>query len=165
MDGEAHGAVVYDSKADPFTNDGLFSKVRGKENIALIATTSDGDVFGGFYSTQVTNQSQSFIDPNIFAFSFESHGRCETPRRFAVKEGLKQNAVVYFYKNQGRGFVAFWVSDVGGFYLGNQSSNSCCSNMSNGFEGIQDTTLTGKTGTNDVPYHYCTRIVAVQLSN
>ena len=34
--GKAHGAVVYDSKVDPFTADGQFEKVRGKANIVVV---------------------------------------------------------------------------------------------------------------------------------
>ena len=163
--GKAHGDVIYDSKADPFTADGLFEKVKGKENIALIATTSDGDVFGGFYRHDVTEQNRLFSNPTIFIFSFESHGRCTTPKRFSVKERLKQKATVCFNNNHINGFVDFWVDNAGGFFLGNQKSNSVCVNLSRGFEGIHDTTLTGKNGTNLIgPYHHCTRLVAVQLS-
>ena len=57
------------------------------------------------------------------------------------------------------------MSDIGGFYLGNQSSDSLCMNVSRVFEGIEDTGLTGKTYRNNkCPYHHCTHLVAVQLS-
>ena len=36
--------------------------------------------------------------------------------------------------------------------------------LSNGFEGIEDTTLTGKNGDYKGPYFHCTRLVAIQLS-
>ena len=159
--GKTSGVVVYDSKVDEFTDDGLFNKTKGKENIALVATTSDGDVFGGFYSVAVDKQNQNLYDPNMFAFSFESHGRCETPQRFVVKERLKEKAWVGFYQNCSWGFVEFVIGN-GFFTVGNQSSNSYCNRVSQGFEGLQDRTLTGKDGSSQ--YYHCTRLLAIQLS-
>ena len=192
--------VVYDSKKDPFTADGLFCKVQGKPNIALVATTTDGDVFGGFYSVPVTEQDsdddflkylkmdrkslmdpesgiskylkKTYNDPDVFAFSFESHGRCDTPQRFVLKEGLlKEKAHVGFLKDDRKGFVGFGVGGAG-FYLGNERSDSYCYDMSRGFEGLKDTTMTGQNNSlqtdifcRNPPYHRCTRLVAVQLSN
>ena len=97
-------------------------------------------------------------------FSFESHGRCKTPQRFDVKERLKESVYVRFFNNYSDGFVWFCVSGSGWFYLGNERSKSFCMNMSLVFEGLEDTTLTGKTGSWDKgPYHHCTRLVAFQL--
>ena len=161
--GKATATVVYDSTVDEFTDDGLFQKVRGKRNVAIVGFTTDGDVFGGFYSVAVTEQDEPFFDPYIFAFSFESHGRCMTPPRFVVKKGLKENASVMF-KNSSYGFVVFWVGDAGWFYLGNEKSYSYCRNLSDAFEGLDDTTLTGKNGRwKEGPYNHCTRLVAIQL--
>ena len=122
--------------------------MRGKQNIAIIGFTKVGDVFGGFFSVAVTAQNEWIDDLNIFAFSFESHGRCMTPQRVVGRNGLKMKANLKFYKNSNR-FVAFCVGDdfVGAFFLlGDEKSHSYCENMSWGFEGIQDTTLTGKNG-------------------
>ena len=158
--------VVYDSKVDQFTADGLFEKVKGKPNIALIGFTTDGDVFGGFYSVAVTKQDEWFYDRTNFVFSFESHGRCKTPHRFVVKDRRHQCFGVYFWKNDNKGFVGFWVNRKFGFFLGNESSRSFCSGMSQGFEGLVDTTLSGEDIPyfSNGPYHLCTRLVAVQLS-
>ena len=163
--GKARATIIYDSKKDPFTFNGLFEKVRDKPNIAVVGFTTDGDVFGGFYSVAVTGQGKGFYDPNMFVFSFESHGRCTTPQRFVVKERLKEDAYVYFCKNSSGGFVDFWVTGEGGFFLGNEKSNSYCWNMSDAFEGLEDTTLTGQNNTNwrNPPYHHCARLVAIQL--
>ena len=142
--GKASATIVYDSPVDKFTHDGLFDKIKGKPNIALIGFTTDGDVFGGFYRIAVTEQEKPVYDPSIFAFSFESRGRCETPQRFVVKEGLKMKANVHFWKNDSRGFVRFGVDYVGGFRLGNERSESYCHCLSDGFADIEDSTLTGK---------------------
>ena len=120
-------------------------------------------MFGGFYSVAVTEQWYCFFDANIFVFSFESQGRCATPQRFAVKEGLKKEAGVKVWKNNVNGFVFFGVYNAGGFWLGNERSNSHCLDLSQGFEGIEDTTLTGTNDRWSRPYHPCTRLVAVHL--
>ena len=164
--GKASAKVIYDSNTDEFTADGLFNKVKGKPNVALVGFTTDGDVFGGFYSVAVTEQDEEFEDPNIFAFSFESHGRCETPKRFPVKkEWPGKNACVRLWKIPFNGFVTFGVDGVGGFWLGNEKSGSFCFNMSCEFEGLEDSTFTGKTGLlGGPPLFHCTRMVAVQLA-
>ena len=158
--GKTRAAIVFDSKKDPFTDQGLFDKVRGKANIALVAFTADGDVFGGFDSVAVTEQGKAFKDPDMFVFSFESHGRCETPKRFAVKEDKRRYKSVRYFKGNTNGFV-----DVGGsagsFILGNEGTYTNCYELSRGFEGIEDNTLTGNT----FPQNFtCTRIVAVHLN-
>ena len=49
-------AIVYDPRAEPFTRDRLFEKVQNKPNVAVVAFTTDGDVFGGFYRVAVDAQ-------------------------------------------------------------------------------------------------------------
>ena len=135
--GKESATIIFDSTTDEFTRRGFFDKIRGKPNIALVATTSEGDVFGGFYSVAVTRQDKYFYDPNNFAFSFESHGRCLTPQRFAVKEEYKDKAFVEFFRyNSIGGFAVFCVYGICGFYLGNEKSKSFFRNMSSGLEGI-----------------------------
>ena len=70
-----------------------------------------------------------------------------------------------FCKNDKDGFVVFWVGGAGGFGLGNERSKSYCWNMSHGYEGLEDTTLTGMNFIPwyNGPYHHCARIVAIQL--
>ena len=162
---KASATVIYDSTVDEFTHDGLINKVKGKPNIAIIGFTTDGNVFGGFYSVAVTEQKKDFNDRNIFAFSFESGGRCMTPQRFMVKEEHKEIASVRFFEKSNSGIVGLWVYGTGGFCLGNERSNSYCWNMSRAFEGLENTTLTGQSNTNYnfPPYHHCTRLVAIQL--
>ena len=160
--GKARATIIFDSTVDEFTVEGLFEKVKGKRNIAVVGFTTDGDMFGGFYSVAVTEQGEVFYDPNIFAFSFESRGRCMTPQRFVVKEDEKERyARVAFCKNHRKGFVWFWVDGEGNFTLGNEKSDSFCFGLSSAFEGLEDTTLTGKTSSSNP--HHCARLVAVWL--
>ena len=88
--GKANATIIYDSTVDEFTyNGGIFKKIKGKENTAVIGFTTDGDVFGGFNTVALTKHGKESSDPNTFFFSFESHGRCETPQRFVVKNDKK----------------------------------------------------------------------------
>ena len=142
----------------------LFNNVRGKKNVAIIGFTTDGDVFGGFYGVAVTDNTQRSFDPDMFAFSFESHGRCATPQRFKMKEEVKAKPCVCFGTFFSGDFVGFEVLGcMSNFYLGNERSKSFCSYMSFAFEGIEDTTLTGKPGLRTEDSHHCTRLVATQL--
>ena len=163
--GKASATVVYDSTVDEFTADGLFVKIKGKSNIAIVAMTTDSDVFGGFYSVAVTDQEGMFIDRSIFAFSFESHGRCMTPQRFVANKGMKRYVQVRFAHDWIDGFVRMGVECNGTFFLGNEKSMSFCCKMSRAFEGLENTTLTGKNGNwKKGPFHHCTRLIAVQLT-
>ena len=161
--GKANATIIFDSDVDEYTDDGLFKKVKGKRNVALVAFTADGDVFGGFYNVAVTEQNNKFYEPNMFVFSFESHGRCMTPQRFVVKEDKRRYKSVEFFKNRSFGWFVNYGVNYGFFILGNEKSNSLCANLSSGFEGIEDDTLTGNT----YPRRSftCTRIVAVYLGN
>ena len=81
------------------------------------------------------------------------------------KEGKKKDAYVKFWENDINGFVTFGDDFCGGFYLGNERSDSYCADLSRGFEGLEDTTLTGKNWErpNFGEYHHCTRLVAIQF--
>ena len=116
--GKTTANVIFDSMVDEFTNECFFNKVKGRPNIAQIATTTDGDVFGGFYSVAVTEQWEDFQDPSMFIFSFESHGRCRTPQRFVVKEKWKSRACMRFFKDNCNGWFVRFDSGGGWFYLG-----------------------------------------------
>ena len=160
--GKSKPTIIFDSTVDEFTNDCLFQKVRGKPNVAIVATTTDGDVFGGFYSVAVTERlkDENLFDPNMFAFSFESHGRCETPKRFAVKKKFKVDAgVAFFFKNDSdMPFVEFY-GGGGEFFLGNEKTETWCYNLSDCFKNVENTTLTGK----NCGRPSCCRFVVSQL--
>ena len=158
--GKASATIIYDSTVDELSEQGLFNKVRGKRNVALVVFTADGDVFGGFYTVAVTEQKEAFYDPDMFVFSFESRGRCETPQRFAVKNKVRSYASVRFDKDNSYGIFVNVGGISGCVVLGNEKSDTSCFNLSYGFVGIEDDTLTGKP---DWGRFTCTRIIAVHL--
>ena len=159
--GKASARVIFDTIVDEFTDQSLFDKVNAKIDIAIVGFTTDGDVFGGFYSRAVTKPDELFFDPNMFIFSFESNGRCLTPKRFVLKEGMKRYAFVTFYKNDSNGmFVSFCGNYWSLFSLGDDWSDFWSDRLSEAFEDMEDDTLTG----DEYPERFtCVRLVAVQL--
>ena len=156
--GKADAQTVYDSRVDPFTDDGLFNEVKGKADIGIVCFTDSGDVFGGFYSVAVTEQDKAFFDPSIFAFSFESHGRCVTPQRFRAKNDAG-SVFVAFWKNHLRGYFVEFDGGRGYFGLGNEKVKTWSYNLTSAFQGLDEKTLTGKA----YDSIHCVRLVAVHL--
>ena len=158
--GKSNVSILFDSTVNEFTNDGLFETVRGKWDVALIAITSDGYVFGGYYSTPALRQEERLNDPNMFLFSLESHGRCATPKQFPVKHKQMFNVYTYYFKSNAPGAFVYFGTVQGGVFLGNEQSRSYASRASAGFSGIENKVL---GGTPDWTPFTCTRLLAVQL--
>ena len=121
---------------DEFKAVEVFEKVKGKQNVAIIATTTDGNTFGEFYSVAVTDQDKTSKDLNMFIFSFESHRRFETPQRFSVKEKWMGDAGVWFDAYNWYGWFVRFDGALGWVFLGNEKSKTFCVDPSRGFENI-----------------------------
>ena len=163
---KSRATITYDGDVDEFIGKGLFDKVKGKENIAVVGFTTRGDIFGVFFSVAVTEQGL-VEDPTIFVFSFESHGRCETPQMFKMKDEWRYEAYLLFGKNKADACVLFCVPTIGYFNFGDEKFDSSCSFLGYLFEGLDDTTLTGKTNHlafDNREYRHTARLIAVQLS-
>ena len=162
---KARATIIFDSTVDEFTDDGLFNAVRGKANNAVVATTTTGDVFGVFYSVAVRRQDEWCSDPNVFAFSFESHGRCATPQRFGLKPETRERALVYLCRGDGCGWFMRFDTPFGWLGLGNERSDTWCWKLSCMFAGMQDTTLVTARGADpDEPTSFaCTRLLVLHL--
>ena len=158
--GKTTANVIYDSSVCSFNDNCLFQMVKDKPNVAIITTTADGDVFGGFFSVPVTVQNVEFEDPNMFIFSFESHGRCETPQRFFPNEETKDNAFVEFYQRDSFGRFVLFSGGVEAFSLGNEKSKTFSFNLSDAFDGIENNTLSGK---GNYEKYTCNGLIAIQL--
>ena len=159
--GKSTATILYDSNNDEFTDDGLFESIRGKPGVAIVACTTTGDVFGGFYSVAVAKRNCPVRDPGIFVFSFGLRGRCVPPQRFLPKREAVGSLSVKFCKHSPyRWFVRF-DGVVGWFHLGNEHSHTYCHNLADILEGVEETTLTQRR---DSTNHCCSRLVAVQLA-
>ena len=160
--GLSNVTVLFDSMTNEFSHAGLFNTINGKSNVAVIGFTTDGDVFGGYYTLAETAQDNVVFDPTMFAFSFESHGRCATPKKFVPKG--TGSARVWVHSDYALGFMTFVGNADGWFILGNERSTSACNRLSTGFEDLEDTTLTGNARVGDfLNPHHCCRLIAVQL--
>ena len=54
--GTTAATILYDSTVDECTNVGVFTKTEGKGDTALVAFTTDGDVFCGFHGDHIEEQ-------------------------------------------------------------------------------------------------------------
>ena len=161
---KTHVEVVFDSEVDEFTGDTLVERILGKPNMAFIKFTTDGDVFGAYTSVGVKQKWITQHDPDIFIFSFESHGRCMTPQRFFVNKENRDRAQFMFpSRGTRRGdFLRFEAHSCGScLMVGGDNSCTVCYSLSTGFDGIDDTTLAGVRVKSHK--HHCTRLVAVHL--
>ena len=157
--GGGSSRVLYDSDVDRFTTGGMFEKIKDRPHVAVVAFTTDGDVFGGCYSIALTKTISCLKDPTIFAFSFESHGRCKTPQRFPVKKFIQHKANIRYGNWVCDEFIAFKVFRDGyGFLLGNERTTCQVFEMAPVFEGVNDAALAGEGR----EFHCC-RLIAVQF--
>ena len=150
--------VIFDSDKDEFTSLSFNRKCLKRGKIAVIGITEENDVFGGYLEKAVTKTIKYLNDPNHFAFSFESHGRCETPQRWFSK--YRDRNTFWWHENEN---VFIWFGGYGGFTLGNEKSKSFCRYLSEYYEGIENETLTGENGEWNGPFYHCKRIVVLQF--
>ena len=94
--GKARATTVYDTNEDEFTMEAFNRHALRRKNIAVVVTTSEGDVFGFYTAGPVVKQHVRAYDPEMFVFSLESHGRCMTPQRFFARANAKKDAFVEF---------------------------------------------------------------------
>ena len=159
--GKNTARLLYDSTVDEFTADGFFEKVRCKPNIAVVGFTSRDDVFGAFHSVAVAERDREVKDPTVFVFSFESHGRCATPKMFTLNPVVKWKEAVCLCtggRDGSHGFLKVSNPQAGcEVFLGTPKHQTCCHDTRKCFEGLDDTTLTRSV------FYRCTRVLAVQM--
>ena len=153
-------SLLYDSMVDPFTGVGLLNKVVAKKNVAFIVFTSEGDIFGAFY-TQPIPQGNRDTRTYALMFSFECHGRCETPRLFRPTSDLR-GGIQLIFSDTDEYVFRLSVRFTGNITIANEHSPSSGNCMSFAFPEMEETTLTGK---NSKEPFTCTRLIALQLSD
>ena len=159
--GTANAKILYDSDVDEFCSATFARHILSRDNVAVVATTDDGDVFGGICAAAVTSLFTQHVDPSICLFSFESHGRCPTPARFPQARPEDNPAFVEVWKNDQRGFLAFGGVSGGFVCVGDERLYSCADSLADAFEGLDNTTLTGATGFG--VYVHFRRLLVIQL--
>ena len=71
--GKSNDNIIYDSTVDEFTKQGLFHKVIEKQNIAVVAFTDRGDVFGVYPNVDARSEEVPYEEPDMFVF-YQSGG-------------------------------------------------------------------------------------------
>ena len=160
--GKPVATLLYDSDVDEFTAGGLFGRVAARQNVAVVTVTADGDVFGLFHTVPVTEDEHTYIDPALFVFSFESHGRCMTPQRFVVKRGMGDAAYLQYWRNNpDEWFVQVGVRYEGYVLVGSEAARTPAVELGLAFEGLDSAALTG----HEDGEHVSVRVIAVCLSD
>ena len=83
--------LLYSSTINPSSLTAFHEKVHNKAGVAVVEMLANGEVVGGFCSVPLDG---TVADPDMFIFSLDSNGRYPTPRRFPVKQGLRDRAYV-----------------------------------------------------------------------
>ena len=151
--------VIYDSTVDECATQTVVDTVRNLPNVALIAFTQQGHVFGGFYRKPSTSTQTFVYDERLFAFSFETKERLRPPVRFFPQEQCRDAAYIGFWTRYPSGLhLSLWLDSLdNGFEVADEKGRtmwSICalfdqtddSEMDDAFANLQ-----------------CTRVVLVQL--
>ena len=137
--------IVFDADRRLIVGRAFFPKCGGLANLALVAFTRDGDVFGGFVKRRFPRENERAKDPGHFLFSLYSHGRGSAPAMFPLTEQARQEvAVQTFYDDNVAGFLRF--GGRGALTLGNNSFTPFAKNLRLSYVGLPDTLLTGASG-------------------
>ena len=168
--GTSTATTLYDSDVECFSNRAVMDALQGRPNIALVAISTDGDVFGGFHSRPVRRRSPHANDPDIFLFSFRAYGSRDAPQRFVASREKRDRALVRYNPCQGPSwFVAFvlnadrahpWICD-GMLTLCPTLSDFCRWSLSTAVESMRMRALAGSSG--KCHDHLCVRLVVLQL--
>ena len=154
-------STIFDSAYDPFVADVFHERVMNVPDVAVVAFTSEGCVFGGFFHRAVEAVNAQVADQQVFAFSFESRGACETPQQFLPCEQLREATPPGVRLTTGdSGFIRFSLAGVNGFSLGSPQSKTSAFECLVGFRGMRNEILSGKPGKSK---YTCTRLVALRL--
>ena len=151
-------SLLYDSTVDPFTADGLLNKVVAKPHVAIVIFTSKGDIFGFFYIEPIQPGKRHGL-VHVRAFSFECHGRCETPKFFSPNRD-RCGGVQLIFSSDRDGIFTLSVRFSGSLTIANDHSRSFGNSLSTAFEDMPETLLTGKGSGEKFT---CTRLVALKL--
>ena len=97
--GLQYNSIVFDSNIDDWKeNTSVFDeKIMGKKQIVFLIEDEDGEKFGYYLNTQITNEKYAGImprqtDSKSFEFNLQSNGRLKQPMKFEIRninEGYK----------------------------------------------------------------------------
>ena len=152
--------VAYDSAGEEFSAARFFARAMHRPNIAIIAFTTNDDVFGGYTSAPVTATGVDVVSPDHFIFSLFSHGRCPAPTRWFLKPAFAQIFGVSF-KEDPCGFVVFGFTNL---WIGGPDDHSVCSStIDDCYDNIRPDAITGTFGNNPAAEYHCRRVLVLRF--
>ena len=85
------GQILFDSNEDDWKTEtsNFDDKLLNKQNLLIVVEDTDGNKFGGFVSSQITQCNNYINDSNAFLFSLQSNGRLNGMKRFEIKDSKK----------------------------------------------------------------------------
>lgn len=103
-------SVVYDSDRDEETVCGIATRLLGRQRVAIVVVTREGDVFGIYVPRFALRETRLCVikapTDTSFLFAFNTRGRCMTP----VRWGQLQSTLTV-EASSGCQFVSFVVAD------------------------------------------------------
>ena len=142
----------------------MFNKFKNKSNVLVLAKTTEGRHFGFIVTQPLGRPNQRSYDVTLAAFVICPDG--DTP--FEVFPVLTEHSASIFVKpvtDSQRGFFNVGVQDVGQFWIGTETSDSYCENLSAIFKGLGDDGLTGHSGQDEDQVYHCESVVVFELIN
>ena len=160
--GTGASCVVFDSTRDEAAPRSFFAAVRGRPNVAVVAVTAAGSVFGGFYAKPVVKAGRECKDPNVFVFAFAKNGACLEPGAFPARREVRDMVFVKLFSD---GDLFVWFGGrSGGVSFGMEKARSFSTNAGAVFDGATDVGLTGQRFSCIMGSHLqVVRVVAFQL--
>lgn len=150
---------VYASRGGHIDQAQVFSKVQNQGNVAIVAKTACGRLFGLLYTKAVSVFDKKVMDPSISVFAFRP-GDDEMPFEvFDLNDACKGRTYVRFPRRSRSGFVQVAVDGVGQLWVGTEQSDSYSESISSVFDGVSDDGLTGRNGRRQDQFYHCEGVV------
>ena len=150
--GKKYSSVLYDSGVDGRESSIFREKVKNHNQLYFIVIDSNDNVFGHYNPSVIDKIGESIDDNNIFLFTLNSNGRGGV-KKFNRKDGNTSTFIYNDYNYYTCGYD---------YNICQTNINESCieDNITNHYDGIQKTALTG----NCKPEKFTTkRVIVIQM--
>ena len=162
--GKTRFTVVFDSDADGAGFETFQTRLLHRSNLAFVGITQNNDVFGAYLNVTIDRISfcSFYDDPDHFIFSFNTNGRCRTPRRWFVKESRRHETNGLIFSGNPAGYVKIGCP-AGYIYMGPTRADAYSWNVKLCYDRIDDDTLTGVANVDwSRPFTHYTRMLVLE---
>ncbi|KAL7716402.1 TLDc domain-containing protein [Entamoeba marina] len=127
-------SLIFDSNTDGDDNQDLCNKLINKSKLYFINFDDDGNIFGGYFSGEISKINWWLPDPNAFVFSLFRNGR-ENQRMFKIKPQMQHAAFFLYPKSDWLYCFGNGTRDMSICKIGNE--NSWCYPCYFDYEGVE----------------------------